>query len=219
VESAGIAIGILAFACVVEAISFRTAIVESRPLKGDASWWGFIRRSKNPELPVVLLEDLGAMVGLVIALGAVVTTLVTGDARWDGYGTLSIGVLLTLIAVVLAVEMKSLLIGESADKRVLETIRSAVEIEPAVERLIHMRTQHLGPDELLVAAKVSFVDRLSVPELAAAVNRVEASIRRGVPAARLIYIEPDVLRRSTPEDVVVPSDAPRALRRRQLRAD
>lgn len=215
VESAGIAIGILAFACALEAFSFRTAIHEARPLKGEASWWSFVRRSKNPELPVVLLEDLGAMVGLVIALGAVITTLATGDATYDGYGTLTIGILLTVIAVVLAVEMKSLLIGESADRRVLETIRSAVEIEPAVERLIHMRTQHLGPDELLVAAKVSFVDDLSVQELAAAVNRVEANVRRGVTAARLIYIEPDVLR-ALPAEGSPPRPSPS--RRRQLRA-
>lgn len=200
VESPEIAIGILAVAIVLEIFSFRTAVVESNKLRGDSGWWQFIRRSKNPELPVVLLEDLGALVGLVIALGAVTTTLVTGDEIYDGIGTVAIGVLLSLIAIVLAVEMKSLLIGESADRTVQETIRAAIEIEPAVERLIHMRTQHLGPDQLLVGAKVSFLGDLSVPEVAEAVDRVERSVRQAVPAVGIMYIEPDVMRTALPAD-------------------
>ncbi len=200
VESPEVAVGILALAIVLEGLSFRTAVREARHLKDSSSWWQFIRRSKNPELPVVLLEDLGALVGLVIALAAVGTTLATGNALWDGIGTLTIGVLLTLIAVVLAVEMKSLLIGESADVKVQEAIRAAIEIEPAVERLIHLRTQHLGPDELLVGAKVSFLHDLSVAELARAVDRVEVSVRRAAPAARVLYIEPDVMRTTMPDD-------------------
>jgi len=143
-------------------------------------------------------------VGLVIALVAVVASLVTDDAIYDGYGTLAIGMLLTGIAVVLATEMKSLLIGESADQRVLETIRSAIEVDPAVDRLIHMRTQHLGPEELLVAAKVGFVDTLTVRELSEAVNRVEANIRREVPEAGILYIEPDVTGADLPDDPLVP---------------
>jgi cation diffusion facilitator family transporter len=221
VESVWVAIGILAFACALEGYSFRTAVREAADLRGGASWWRFIRRSKNPELPIVLLEDLGALIGLVIALGAVVTTSVTDDAIYDGYGTLSIGVLLTLIAVVLAVEMKSLLIGESADRRVLETIRSAVELEPAVERLIHLRTQHLGPDELLVGAKVSFLDDLTVPEVAEAVNRIEANVRRAVPEAGIMYIEPDVMGTEAPSAPFVPAGPPVVPphRRRPLRAE
>jgi cation diffusion facilitator family transporter len=207
-ESAEVAIAILLFACLLEGFSLRTAVVESQKVKGDVSWWAFIRRSKNPELPIVLLEDLGAMFGLVIALSAVALSLATGDAVYDGYGTLMIGILLTVIAVILAVEMKSLLIGESADKRVLETIRTAIEGEPAVERLIHLRTQHLGPEELLVGAKVSFLDALSVHELSEAVNRVEAGIRRGVPEAGIIYIEPDITGADLPEDPFVPAARP-----------
>jgi cation diffusion facilitator family transporter len=206
VESPEIAIGILAFAVLLEGFSFRTAIKEADLIRGEAGWWEFIRRSKNPELPVVLLEDLGALIGLVLALGAVVTTLVTDDPLYDGIGTLSIGVLLTVIAIVLAIEMKSLLIGESADKKVRESIRSAIEIEPSVEQLIHMRTQHIGPDELLVAAKVSFLGDLSVPEIAAAVNRVETSVRRAVPTARIMYIEPDVMATEIPEGAIAPDD-------------
>lgn len=193
VESPGVAIGILLLAIVLESLSFRTAINEANHVRGDAGWWQFIRRSKNPELPVVVLEDLGALVGLVLALAAVATTLATDDPVYDGIGTLSIGVLLTVIAIILAVEMKSLLIGESADAKVQQQIRAAIESDPAVERLIHMRTQHLGPEELLVGAKISFIGSLSIPDLAAAVNRVESGIRSAAPTARIIYLEPDVM--------------------------
>ena len=206
VDAPEVAIGILVVAILLETFSFRTAIVESNHVRGNATWWQFIRRSKSPELPVVLLEDLGALVGLVFALAAVVVTVITDDPLWDGIGTLNIGVLLTAIAIILAVEMKSLLIGESADKRVQETIRSAIEIEPSVERLIHMRTQHLGPDELLVGAKVSFIGRLSVGEIADAVNRVETSVRANVPSVGIMYIEPDVMRTDLPADRLDPSD-------------
>lgn len=192
VDAPEVAIGILLFAIALETFSFRTAIVEANHVRGDAGWWQFIRRSKNPELPVVLLEDLGALVGLVLALAAVVTTLATDDPLWDGIGTLSIGVLLSLIAIILAIEMKSLLIGETADAEVQGRIKATIEAEPVVERVIHLRTQHLGPDELLVGAKVSFAGRLTVPELAGAINRVETSVRAAVPTARIMYIEPDV---------------------------
>ena len=206
VEQPEVAIGILAFAILLEGISFRTAIKEANKIRGDAGWWQFIRRSKNPELPVVVLEDLGALIGLVLALAAVAATLITDEPIWDGIGTLSIGVLLTAIAVILAVEMKSLLIGESADKTVRETIRSAIEIEPAVERVIHLRTQHLGPDELLVGAKVSFIGELRMSEIVDAVNRVERNVRANVPVVGIMYIEPDVMRTDLPARAIDPSD-------------
>jgi cation diffusion facilitator family transporter len=193
-DSAAIAIGILVVALVLEGTSFRTAVNEANHSRGDAGWWQFIRRSKNPELPVVLLEDFGALIGLTLALTGVGLALATDDARWDGLGTLSIGVLLSVLAVVLAIEMKSLLLGESATRPVEDAIRQAVAADAEVERLIHLRTEHLGPDELLVGAKVSFLDHLTVPQLAAAIDRVEAGVRAVVPAARIIYIEPDVLR-------------------------
>src|SRR5688500_2690734 len=126
VDSPEVAVGILVLAILLETFSFRTAVVEANHVRGDAGWWQFIRRSKNPELPVVLLEDLGALVGLVLALAAVGTTLATDDPIWDGIGTLSIGVLLTVIAIVLAIEMKSLLIGETADATVEASIRAAI---------------------------------------------------------------------------------------------
>ena len=194
-ESPAVAIAILLVALALEAFSFRTAVIESRRIKDPSiGWWTFIRRSKHPELPVVLLEDLGALTGLGIALVAITASVVTDDTLYDAIGTLSIGVLLVVIAAVLAVEMKGLLIGESASSADQQSIAAAIEIEPSVRRLIHLRTEHLGPDELLVGAKIEFVDGLDVTEVADAVNRVEANVRRAVPTARVMYIEPDVYR-------------------------
>lgn len=208
VDAPAVAIGILLLAIGLESYSFRTAIVEANKVRGDATWWQFVRRSRNPELPVVLLEDLGAEVGLFIALAAVSATLITGDPLYDGIGTLSIGILLTVIAIVLAVEMKSLLLGEPATRGVQSTIRSVIEADPAVTRLIHMRTQHLGPSELLIGVKASFAKSLTMAELAEGINRVEASVRRQVPAARVVYIEPDVLGADPPADPLAPGLAP-----------
>ena len=193
-ESAAIAVGILLVAIVLEGTSFRTAVTEANRTRGQASWWQFIRRSKNPELPVVLLEDFGALIGLLFALTGVGLAEATGDARWDGLGTLAIGTLLSCLAIVLAVEMKSLLLGESATAAVEDAIRQAIDADLEVERLIHLRTEHLGPEELLVGAKISFHGHLTMPALAAAIDRVEVGVRAAVPAARVIYIEPDVLR-------------------------
>jgi cation diffusion facilitator family transporter len=191
-ESAGIAIGVLVVAIVLESFSLRTAVREANEVRGDQSWSTFVRRSKLPELPVVLLEDLGALLGLFLALGAVGLSIATDDATWDGLGTLTIGVLLVVIAVFLAVEMKSLLIGEAASDADLAAIRSAMEADDGVRRLIHMRTQHIGPDELLVAAKLEPTNGQTVADVAATINRVEAAVRASVPAARVIYLEPDL---------------------------
>jgi cation diffusion facilitator family transporter len=193
-ESVGVAVAILTVAIVFESFSLRTAVRESNHVKGDQSWWSFIRHSKVPELPVVLLEDIGALVGLVFALAGVGLAEVTGNARWDAAGSIAIGVLLAVIAITLIIEMKSLLIGESASPKVIATIASTIESTPGVRRLIHMRTQHLGPDELLVAAKLELDADLTVPQLATAIDAVEVAVRATVPEARVIYLEPDMAR-------------------------
>jgi cation diffusion facilitator family transporter len=189
-----VAIGILALAIALESWSFRTAIVAAQPVRGSKSWWSFIRRSKSPELPVVLLEDLGALLGLVIALTGVSLSAVFDDPRFDAIGSIAIGALLGVIAIVLAIEMKSLLIGESAAKEIQGAIRTTIEGSPSVRKLIHMRTLHLGPDELLVAVKVEFDASLDIPGLASAIDDLESAIRQQTPTARVIYVEPDVVR-------------------------
>ncbi|MAG04380.1 MAG: cation transporter [Acidimicrobiaceae bacterium] len=191
-DNIGLAIGILIAGIVLESWSLRTAVQEAQPLRGTTPWSRFIVTSKQPELPVVLLEDVGALAGLVIALGAVGMAEVTGDPRWDGVGTLAIGVLLAVIAVVLAREMQSLLIGEAADPDDLSAIETAITSVAAVDRLIHLRTQHLGPDQILVGAKVAFNQGLGTVAIAAAINSVEEEIRRVVPDADPIYVEPDL---------------------------
>ncbi|MFJ4472616.1 cation diffusion facilitator family transporter [Streptomyces sp. NPDC089424] len=185
-------VGVLVFAIIAETFSFRTAIKESNVLRGRRSWKEFVRHAKAPELPVVLLEDLGALVGLILALGGVGLALLTGDGIWDGIGTLCIGVLLILIALVLAAETKSLLLGEAAGIEDVRKIEAATVDGTTVTGIIHMRTLHLGPEELLVAAKISVRHDETAGEVAAAIDAAEARIREAVPIARVIYLEPDI---------------------------
>ncbi|MGI8663196.1 MAG: cation diffusion facilitator family transporter [Acidimicrobiales bacterium] len=196
-ESAGVAIAVLGGAMVLEGLSFRTALRESRPLKGDGSWWRFIRLAKNPELPIVLLEDAAALIGLVIALAAVVLTETTGNSAFDAMGTLAIGGLLAVVAAILAVENRSLLLGESASPAMQRAIAAVLERSNDVSRLIHLRTEHLGPDEVLVAAKLDFAPELSIRELADVIDQIEAALRTAVPEVGPIYIEPDIVRETT----------------------
>ncbi|MFI5777796.1 cation diffusion facilitator family transporter [Nocardia sp. NPDC051570] len=189
-----VAVAILVIASALESYSFWTAMRESAPLRGNAGWWRFIRNSRNPELPVVLLEDSGALIGLLIALVAVVLTMVTGNPIFDGLGTLAIGLLLGVIAVVLIVEMKSLLIGEGATPDQNRRIRENLVDGTRIDRVIHLRTEYLGPEELLVAAKVAIVPGLDIADIARAIDDAEARVRAAVPAAGLMYIEPDLYR-------------------------
>ncbi|WP_329279397.1 cation diffusion facilitator family transporter [Streptomyces sp. NBC_00691] len=190
-------VGVLLFAIIAESFSFRTAIQESNQIRGGLTWTQFVRRAKAPELPVVLLEDLGALVGLVLALGGVGLALLTGDGIWDGIGTLCIGILLIIIAIVLAAETKSLLLGESAGTEEVARIEAAVVDGETVTRLIHMRTLHLGPEELLVAAKIAVQHDDSAAEVANAINAAEERIRAAVPIARVIYLEPDIYKETS----------------------
>ena len=193
-ESFGVAIGILLVAIALETFSLSTAVREANHVRGDRSWWTFIRHSRNPELPVVLLEDIGAEVGLLMALGGVVTARITDEPRWDAAGSLGIGILLVVIAIVLVIEMKSLLIGESATTHDIDRIKGAIETTPNVQRLIHMRTQHLGPDELLVGAKLAMDPTLTFEQVSLTINDAESRLRAAVPAARVVYLEPDTPR-------------------------
>lgn len=188
-----VAVGILVVAIGLETFSLRTAIVESNRVRGDASWVQFIRRAKAPELPVVLLEDTGALLGLFFALIGVSLAWATGDPVWDAYGTLAIAVLLGVIAIILIVETKSLLIGEGASRQTLDRIMAAL-VGPGVDRVIHVRTQYLGPDELLVAAKIAIPRTTVMDRVAEAIDDAERRIRQAVPEARLIYLEPDLER-------------------------
>ena len=199
VDNAAVAFVILAIAICLESFSLRTAVKEANLLRADGmSWIQFIRTSKAPELPVVLLEDIGAEIGLAFALVGLSLAEITSNPRWDAVGSVAIGVLLVVIAIVLAAEMKPLLIGEAASDSDVAMITAALQSAPDVKSIIHLRTVHLGPDDLLVAAKVDFEHSLSVEELAKAIDRAEAALRTAVPSSTTIYIEPDIRRQPTP---------------------
>jgi cation diffusion facilitator family transporter len=185
---------VLVIAIGLEGYSFRTAISESNEVRGTTRWIDFLRRAKAPELPVVLLEDTAALLGLVLALFGVGLTLITGDGVWDGVGTMAIGVLLVAVAVFLAMETKSLLLGEAATPEDIRRIESALVDGDSVERIIHMKTMHLGPEELLVAAKIAVPKDESAEDIARSIDSAEKRIRAAVPIARLIYLEPDIFR-------------------------
>jgi divalent metal cation (Fe/Co/Zn/Cd) transporter len=172
----------------------RTALHESKEERRGKSIYQFVRRTKIPELAVVVLEDIGALIGLAFALGGITLASVLDEARWDAAGSLAIGVLLVIIAIVLAIEMASLLVGEAAAPEVVERIRAILGGHPDVVRVIALRTQHVGPDDIMVNTKLEFEPTLTVARLADVVNEIEAELRAADPRARTIFIEPDVYR-------------------------
>jgi cation diffusion facilitator family transporter len=194
-------LAVLVVAIGLESYSFMTAIRESNHTRGRTSWVNFVRRAKAPELPVVLLEDSGALIGLVFALFGVVLTLITGNGVWDGVGTAAIGILLVVIAVILAIETKSLLIGEGANPEDTRKIEQAILSGEGIERIIHMKTLHLGPEELLVAVKIAVPRTERAEDLARHIDETEVRIREALPIARVIYIEPDIFHERTPAAV------------------
>ena len=209
-ENVWVPVTVLLISIVLESFSLRTAIRESNHVRGkDQSWVSFVRHAKAPELPVVLLEDIAALIGLVFALLGVTLTAITGNSLYDAIGTLLIGSLLVVVAIVLGIETKSLLVGEGATMADHDRILAALEGGPQVERVIHMKTLYLGPDELLVAAKLGFASDRLLGEIANDIDVIEARVREAVPTARVIYLEPDILRGSGPapltEEIVVRS--------------
>jgi len=210
VKSPGVALAVLAIAIVLESLSLRTAVRESNQVRGRHGWLAFIRRAKAPELPAVLLEDMAALAGLGFAAVGVTLAVITGNGVWDGAGSLAIGVLLAVVAVILAMETKSLLIGESASAEVERAIVAALEAGPEVQRVIHLRTLHMGPESLLVAAKIAVRGSARADTVAAGIDAAEQRVRGAVPIAEMIYLEPD-LYESSRADATDP--AVRAVRR------
>ncbi len=187
-----IAVLVLVVAIGLETVSFRTALREANKSRGKRSLVKFVKDSRQPELPVILLEDAGALVGLVFALIGVGMAVITGDGRWDAVGAMAVGTLLVVIAVFLAMEMATMLVGESALPEEVAAIRAALESAPLVERVIHLRTVHMGPDELLVAAKIAISQSETAAGIAAGINEAERALRAAVPTALYVFIEPDL---------------------------
>jgi cation diffusion facilitator family transporter len=200
---------VLLAAIVMESLSFRTAITEANKLRGTVSWTRFVRNARAPELPVILLEDFAALTGLVLALIGVVLTLATGNGIFDGLGSMAIGALLVCVAIFLAIEMKSLLLGESATREAQQKIVSAIENTPGVNRLIHIRTLHLGPEEVLVAAKVAVEPGADAAAIAETINAAERAVREAEPMSQHIYLEPDIYSETyTPDERPAVPEAP-----------
>ncbi|TFB67763.1 cation transporter [Cryobacterium glaciale] len=191
-ENAWLPILVLAIAMVLESFSLRTAIKESNHVRGNQTWVQFIRHAKAPELPVVLLEDVAALTGLAFAFVGVGLTIITDEPIWDAVGTLAIGALLVLVAIILGIETKSLLVGEGASKKDLDAIEAAILDGPETKRIIHLKTLYLGPDEILVGAKLAFDSQHRFADVATDIDAVEIRIRAAVPLARTIYLEPDI---------------------------
>jgi cation diffusion facilitator family transporter len=186
-------VAVLLAAIAMEAFALRTAVQEANHVRGELTLWQFVKASRSPEIPVILLEDIGALVGLVFGLFGVGLTLATGDGRWDAVGSGAIGLLLVVIAVFLAWEMRSMLIGEAALPHQQAAMEAALTGD-GIASVIHMRTMHLGPDDILVAAKVAVTATDSAEAVAAAINRAEERVRASVPLRLQIYIEPEVRR-------------------------
>ncbi|HEY3013717.1 MAG TPA: cation diffusion facilitator family transporter, partial [Nocardioides sp.] len=202
-------VAVLVVAIIMESLSFRTAIIEANKLRGHVSWTRFVRNARAPELPVILLEDFAALTGLALALIGVALTLATGNGVFDGLGSMAIGALLVCVAIFLAIEMKSLLLGESATREAQQKIVAAIENTPGVQRLIHIKTLHLGPEEVLVAAKVGVEPTTDAAVVAETINAAERAIREAEPMSVHIYLEPDIfLENYTPAERPPVPEAP-----------
>ena len=192
---AWIPLTVLGIAIVLESFSLRTALKAAKEVRGRTSLYNFIRHAKSPELPVVILEDIAALLGLIFAFGGVGLTVLTHDAAWDAIGTLAIGALLIVVAIVLGIETSSLLVGEGATANDTQLIAKALRMSEGVEDIIHMKTLYIGPDELMVAAKIAVKATDKATDIANAIDNAEANIRKAVPTALVIYLEPDILRK------------------------
>ena len=195
VDNHWIAIGVLTIAIILESLSFRTAILETNKVRGKRSFAKFVRDSRQPELPVILLEDFGALLGLVFALFGVSFAVITGDGRWDGMGAMAIGTLLIIIAIILIREMSAMLVGEGALPEEYDAVKAALESAPLVERVINLRTLHVGPDALLVGAKIAIRRCDTAQDIAQGIDEAERLLRLAVPSAQYVFLEPDLDRR------------------------
>ena len=192
VENHWIAIGVLTIAIILESFSLRTAVQETNKVRGKRSFAKFVRDARQPELPVILLEDIGALLGLVFAMFGVSLAVITGNGRWDGMGAMAIGSLLIIIAIILIREMSAMLVGEGALPEEYDAVKAALESAPLVERVIHLRTLHVGPDALLVGAKIAIKHQDTAREIAQGIDEAECLLRLAVPSARYVFLEPDL---------------------------
>ena len=190
-RSPWVAVLVLVVAIALEFGSLRAALAEVRRVQGRRNLLGWFRTSRQSELLVVVGEDIAALIGLVLALAAVLATMLTGNPLFDALGTIAIGVVLILVAVAVGIEVKSLLIGESAEPETVAAIRNFLAARPEVAEVYRLITLQLGL-ELMVAVKARMQERSDAARLIESVNRVEAALRSAFPEVRWIFFEPDV---------------------------
>ncbi|GAB3431071.1 cation diffusion facilitator family transporter [Flindersiella endophytica] len=185
------AIGVLLVAIALEGFSLRTAVSVSRRGRGNSGWIAYVRKAKAPELLVVLLEDFAALVGLTFALIGVTLTILTSNPLFDALGSGAIGLLLIFVAVVLALEIQSMIIGEAASPEEIDRIEQALCGVPAIQQINDLRTLHLAPDELLVVAKVAVADGGDASEVLRTVTAAEQEIRENATVSATVYVVPE----------------------------
>ncbi|MCX6403648.1 MAG: cation diffusion facilitator family transporter [Actinobacteria bacterium] len=196
VSNSTIALAVLTVAVILESFSLRTALREVNAIRGKRTLWQFVRAARQPELPVIVLEDIGALLGLIFAFIGVGISAITKNSQWDGMGAIAVGLLLVVIAVILTIEMTSMLVGESALSEDIDAIEKALQSASIVQKVIHLRTLYVGPDELLVACKIAVSSEQSGAILSSGIDEAEKLIRASVPHARYIFIEPDIYKPS-----------------------
>jgi len=186
------AFGVLGLAAILEGWSLRTTVLAGRPTKGALSWRRLLQVTKAPEIIVVFLEDLGALIGIGLALLGVTLTTVTGNGVWDAGASIAIGVLLMSIGLIVNRETQSLLVGESAAVEVVAAIREAIGSTEGVDAVVDLRTIHVGPDDLVVAAGIAIDPSRNASDIARAIVDAEARVRRVTPFRTVMYLEPRV---------------------------
>jgi cation diffusion facilitator family transporter len=187
-----LAFAVLGLAAALDGWSLRTTIRTGRPAKGSLSWRQLVRLTKAPEIIVIFLEDLGALIGIGIAFVGVALATFTGDGTWDALASIAIGVLLMAIGTVVNRETESLLVGEAATTEVVALIRDAIANTAGIDRVVELRTIHVGPDNLVVAAGIVVDPTLDATGVANAIVEAEARVRAAAPFRTVIYLEPRV---------------------------
>jgi cation diffusion facilitator family transporter len=191
VKYAWVAVGILSFGILAESVSLWGALREINKERGELGLWRWFRSSRQSELIVIFGEDLAALGGLVLALCFIGMAMLTGNPMWDALGSISIGVLLILVAVLVGVEVKALLVGQSAEPQVLARMRAHLQAQPQVAQLYSLITQQLGRD-IMVAVKARMHPVGSDVALVEAINTVERGLREAFPQVRWVFFEPDL---------------------------
>jgi divalent metal cation (Fe/Co/Zn/Cd) transporter len=186
-----VALGVLAFGIAAESVSMWGCLKEVNKIRGTQPIWVWFRTSRNAELVVIFGEDLAALLGLTFAFCAVLLTWVTGDARFDAFGSIAIGALLVVVAILVGIEVKALLVGQGVEPGVRREMIAFLETQPMIEKVLEMLTLHMGAD-VMVAVKAKMREYPTQAEMVDGINAIEVLFKQRFPQAAWIFFEPDV---------------------------